>query len=361
MYNIDKEKGNIMAEKASKKNSKWLYSFHIEKEKEVLEETVSKDEKGDEITITKNVVKKVPITFKFRRPTRRIIDDADLHYSVKLSEGIKAGLLTRNLIARRYDDDGGLFNENEKEQYLELFNELTEKENNYHELMLKMTNEEESKSKESMKKSQDLLNEITDARRKLLLFEQAQQSVFENTAENRARNSTIMWWVLNISYMENQNGDYDPVFPGGTYEEKLQYYDDLEESFDDFSSEYIKKLAFLISFWYTGKISDEDDFQAAENMYNTEFNGFEDPDEEGNDNVKNEEDETVLLHTARVERETEQIRKEIEAKETQKEVDKMEEELEKEQGKAKKKPKKESKKREVEKVEKKGVSPDEDN
>ena len=100
-------------------------------------------------------------------------------------------------------------------------------------------------------------------------FEQQQQAVFENTAENRARNSVIMWWVLHLSYMVNEEGKEVPCFKGRSYEEKLENYDEMEEEFDEFHSSYIKKLAFLISFWYTGRVSDEDDFKSAERMYDT--------------------------------------------------------------------------------------------
>lgn len=313
MYNIKKEKGNTMEEKVKKTDRKWIYTFHVDKEQEVPEETISEDEKGDEITITKNVTKKVPVTFKFKRPTRKIIDDADLHYSVQLSEGIKAGLLTRNLIARRYDDDGGLFNEKDKEEYLSLFNDLNTKENEYQKLVVQSTTK---RSKDDVKlelETQKVLDEIATSRRRLMAYEQAQQAVFDNTAENRARNSTIMWWVLNISYMVNEKGETVPVFPGETYEEKLNYYDELEELYEDFTAEYIKKLAFLVSFWYTGRIENEDDFKTAENMYNSELaqeQGGVDPDQ----------DEVVKLHTEKVKRETQIIKEEQKIEELKEDI-----------------------------------------
>ncbi len=318
MYNIYKDKGKIMGKKAKKVKDKWLYSFFVEQEKEVEEETDSVDEKGEAITIKKMVTKEVPITFKLRRPTRKLIDDADLHYSVKLSEGIKAGLLTRNLIARRYDDDGGLFNEDDKAKYMRLYNELVEKENLYHKLMLKEASKKDGKkelSKETKTKGEQLLLEITDARKQIMEYEQAQQQVFDNTAENRARNSAIMWWVLHISYMLNDEGKEIPVFPGNTYEEKINYYDTLEEEYDEFVMKYINKLAFLVSFWYTGRIDSEEDFRQAEKTYNNDYVREE-------EEVDPEDDVAVKAHTEKVERETEEKRAEAKSKEKEKEVKK---------------------------------------
>ena len=86
---------------------KWLYHFEVKKDVEKKVEEKSKDEKGEEITITKTVTEQEPSTFAIQKPNRKIYEDAELFYAVKLSEGIKAGLLTRALLAKRYKNDGG--------------------------------------------------------------------------------------------------------------------------------------------------------------------------------------------------------------------------------------------------------------
>ena len=89
----------------------------------------------------------------------------------------------------------------------------------------------------------------------------AQSSLFEQTAENRARNKTILWWTLQLSYLEDEKGELTAVFPQDGYNEKLARYDEMEESEDSFEEELISKLLYYVSFWYVGKVNSEDDFK----------------------------------------------------------------------------------------------------
>lgn len=51
------------------------------------------------------------------------------------------------------------------------------------------------------------MEEIEKTREKIQNFEMTQSSLFEQTAENRARNKTIIWWLLNISYIQDEDGN----------------------------------------------------------------------------------------------------------------------------------------------------------
>lgn len=66
---------------------------------------------------------------------------------------------------------------------------------------------------------------------------------------------------------DEKTNDFIPVFQGKTFDEKLEYYDSLEESENLFWNESFKKLAYFISFWYMGKISSQEDFVRAEKYY----------------------------------------------------------------------------------------------
>ena len=101
---------------------KIMFEFTIDKEEEEVEEIeTSQNEKGEEVKITKKVKKNVPVNLAIRKPTRGLFDEAELFYGVKLSEGIKAGLLTRALLAKRFSNDGGIFSETDKEEYTKLY------------------------------------------------------------------------------------------------------------------------------------------------------------------------------------------------------------------------------------------------
>ena len=98
-----------------------LNEFILPKEEEVQETESSTNEKGEEVKTTKTVKKSVNKTFVVKKPNRSLYDEAELFYGVKLSEGIKAGLLTRALLAKRFNNDGGGLSDNEKESGREGF------------------------------------------------------------------------------------------------------------------------------------------------------------------------------------------------------------------------------------------------
>lgn len=242
---------------------KKLYEFSINKEVEIKETTNEKNEKGEEIQVSKNVKKELPQKYFIKKPNRGLFDEAELFYGVRLSEGIKAGLLTRALLAKRFTNDGGIFSEIDKEQYTSLYLKLFQLQNEFQRLSIK------EKSKEEEVQYNNLIKDIAESREKIQDYEFAQASLFDQTAENRARNKTIMFWVLNLSYKENDNGAFSPVFGDGIFEDKLKEYDRLEEVSDPFFEKLCQKLVLLISFWYMGRASTQEEF---EKLFNLEEN-----------------------------------------------------------------------------------------
>ena len=87
---------------------KKLYKFTISETVTKKVEEKSKDKDGNEVTVTKDSVEVVDRPIFLRKPTRSMFDEAELYYGVQLSEGIKAGLLTRALLAKRFSNDGGV-------------------------------------------------------------------------------------------------------------------------------------------------------------------------------------------------------------------------------------------------------------
>ena len=51
-------------------------------------------------------------------------------------------------------------------------------------------------------------------------YNMAEESIFEDTAESRARNKSILWWVLNMSYKE-EDGKEVPFFGEGDFDFKF--------------------------------------------------------------------------------------------------------------------------------------------
>lgn len=243
-------------------NNKWLYKFTVNKEKEVPETNKTKNEKGEEISITKNVKKIFPVEFHLKKPTRKLYEEGELFFGISLSEGIKAGLLTRQLLAKRYDNDGGVLSETDKQRYAELYRSLYDQEN---EVQRAQTNLEKLEEKEKTKAITDALIKASETRRELQDFESFRSAIFEQTAENRAKNKTLMWWILNLAYQKEENSDkINPIFGEGSYEVKLEEYDRIEEENELCLAEALKKFAYFVSFWYSGQLNKEEDFKKLE-------------------------------------------------------------------------------------------------
>jgi hypothetical protein len=245
--------------------NKYLYQFSVNKEEEIEKTETSKNDKNEEVKITRKEIIDKKILIRLVKPTRKLFDDAELFYGVKLSEGIKAGLLTRALIAKRYQNDGGAMSEPEKEKYANLYVQLFREQNELQRIQLNLDN---STKEEKESKLGDLLVSMANIRQNLQEIELYQSSIFEQTAENRSRNQTIMWWALNISYISYDDGKtFSPIFGEGQYEERLANYDNLEEKGEEHLDVILKKLAYFISLWYMGKASTEKDFKELEDMF----------------------------------------------------------------------------------------------
>jgi hypothetical protein len=237
---------------------KTMFEFDIFHEKEIEKVEVSTNEKGEEVKTTSKVKTAVPVKLAIKKPTRSLFDEAELFYGVRLSEGIKAGLLTRALLAKRFNNDGGVLSDEEQKEYNDLYVQFFNLQIEFQRLSIK---EEASRTEDEKKEVQNVIEKMNSARERLQKYEMAQANLFEQTAENRARNKTIMWWVLQLSLIQDEDKKFKDLFDGQNYEEKLKKYDEVEEG--EFSLEKIalQKLLYLISFWYIGRASSQEEFE----------------------------------------------------------------------------------------------------
>jgi len=245
---------------------KILYSFTLDKEDLVDEVEITKDESGNEIKTTKKVKKSVPNTFHLLRPTRSMVEEAELFYGIKLAEGIEKGLLPKKLLMKRYEEAGGYLpkqDQDKRDDLYKKFVELQEKLIRSAEKAIEDKTPEEKESDEAVNKEfmavYDQLREI----------EKEYNDLFEHTAEVWAKNKTIIWWTLFLS-AKDKNGEPIPLFDGATYEAKLKSNDKLEEEEDSFIVSVIRRFMFLTGFWYSGKAVTKEDFDAVLQLFKTD-------------------------------------------------------------------------------------------
>jgi hypothetical protein len=245
---------------------KKLYEFNVYKEEEVTKQEENIDTSGNKVIIEKKVKEKVPYKFFIRKPTRSMTDANELHYGVVMADGVKRGLLTAAQLYKRFLNDGGILSEPEKKV---LENAKTNSNNLQYELQKILSKTEQTPEDET--KIKEILNQIGDIRETLQKFEYQQSALFDQTAENRARNQAILWYVLYLSYKIDKDGkELDFFSTDGTleplsteeFDAKLKAYDDLvEENEDEFLNSVVKKIFYFVSFWYMGRATTAEDFK----------------------------------------------------------------------------------------------------
>ena len=231
---------------------KWLHVFTLDKTQKVKETTVEKDESGNEVQITKEVEKKVPQRFSILKPTRKIQDDSSIFYSVKVSEAIKLGLITKAFLLRKFQKDGILASDEEKKEYT----------NNYSRAVMievdaeKIKNDSNFSETEKELKIANINDEYKSLRQKIFDYESVQNSLFDNTAEKRAADLLNLWFVLNLLYSGDE-GSETCIFGDGNFDQRMERLNQIEDSEDKFLTEAVEKGAFLIGQLNSG-VSKED-------------------------------------------------------------------------------------------------------
>lgn len=235
---------------------KKLYQFVVNKEIEKDVQVVEKDKDGKDITVIRKQKVEEPYTYFIRKPSRSDYDEAELFYSVQFSSDVRAGILTRSEIIKRFA--------NEDTTIKRVYEDYTIKENELQRIIVA------EKTPENLERKIKLENELLSILVDIQNFELNKSSVFEHTAENRARNKTIFWWIMALAHKVEDNKEV-PIFMGSDFKEKQEYYDKLiEKEEDKHLQEVIQRFFYLVPAWYIGQLNSEEDFKRAEDLRNDE-------------------------------------------------------------------------------------------
>jgi hypothetical protein len=221
---------------------KFLYEFEAT-------DVIKKDDGTNE-----NIVKK----FAILKPNRRLKEEGELFYAVETSRFAKAGVLPKAAWGTILSNGGGSISDQEREVYGNLLLKFRDFSFELQSILIKGENERTDIEK---KRSDELIIELDSIRKEIQNFEASQISIFENTAEAKARNRTILWWVMNLS-LQNIGNDYKHIFEGDSFENKLLKYDDLENNDDkyNFLLGVIRRITYLVTLWFMGRIEITEDF-----------------------------------------------------------------------------------------------------
>jgi hypothetical protein len=248
---------------------KELYSFTVDKEveKEIKSTTVNKKTK-EETTVTKKVKEKTPITVKIKKPTRRDLEEAELEFSVEMSKCVKKGILTKAMLAKKYSDSGGLMSEDDAKSLVDSYKNIFDLQNEYARLEII-----QNKTDKQVERVTEMSTELAKVRRQIVELESNYQSLFDHTADVKAQNRLILWYVVMLTYIQEEADDDEvPLFGRGDFDERLEKYYEKEESEDSLYFLIAKKAATVLAFWFFNQASDKKSFDSLmEKLENNEL------------------------------------------------------------------------------------------
>lgn len=234
--------------------SKSIYTFTIPKVTKVSEKRTEtyKDESGKEKerTITEEIEKQVDIEVLVKKPNRRQMQEAEMVFSIEMSRCIKSGILTKAMLMNKYADNGGLVNSEDNEILDAAYSDLNKLNLELTEMISKPKEERDEEEEKDILRKQ---KEIISLRKGIVESEACYLNLFNHTADTKAQNKIVLWYVLNLSYYKDPSlghEDFVPIFDGVTFEEKEEKLFELEEGEDDLYGKIYSKLASVLSFWY---------------------------------------------------------------------------------------------------------------
>jgi hypothetical protein len=236
---------------------KELYSFVVDKEVEKEEVTTKVDKKTkEETTVKKKVTAKVPVTIKLKKPSRRELEEAELEFSVEMSRCVKKGILTKAMLAKKYSDTGGLMSEDDATSLVDSYKKVFDLQNEFSRLEIVQT-----KTEKQTARVEEITKELAETRRRIVEFESNYQSLFDHTADVKAQNRLILWYVIMLTYIQEEGEENpQPYFGKGDFEERLEEYYKKEESDDSLYFLIAKKAATILAFWFFNQASDKESF-----------------------------------------------------------------------------------------------------
>jgi hypothetical protein len=204
--------------------------------------------------------KKTTFRIQIKAPTRSMLQESDLFYAINFNKYIKLGLLTAEQVAKRQIDIGGTFTDEQRKNYAKIQAILVEKEEMYYRLMEKKYDE---LTDDEVERKKSLIEDLANLRTQVAEYEYIRTSVYDQTANAKARNESIMWWVLNLAtFTKVEEGkeptEFAPLFKGEDFATKKLSLEEYEDNEDKLVTQIFSKLAKIITFWYWMGVSDRD-------------------------------------------------------------------------------------------------------
>lgn len=235
-----------------------LYEFAvIEKSEKEVPKTKTID--GQEVKVIEKEIVETPVKVFFKKPGRRDEENGDLFYSKKMHEFMKAGILTRAMMANKYKDTGGFVSEATSKEYGETVLRYIELEKDI--ALLKATKKQTAKQKE---KAENLEKEFAATQKKIIDLQTYQDSLMKESADDKAQNELLRWYALNFFYIQKDEEDEpEPYFKGETHEDKLDSYYALEDEMSELHKQIAPKIGTAVVVYFYRRVKNPEEFKKA--------------------------------------------------------------------------------------------------
>jgi len=223
----------------------------------VIEKRKTKEKKL--VKETREVTEEKPYRILIKKPTRTQLEDGDMFYSLQLNKFIKQGLMTKAMLSKQYSDLGGTFTKEQQDYYGEIYAKYYQKLTQVQRFSVKT---EDELSDEQKSRLESAMGDLAILRKQITEYESSQSMLFEHTADVKARNKTIMWYIVNLAhYVEGDQDEYqlEPLFDGANYDQKYDSYRAMEEDEDPLYIKVIDKISSIVTIWYMSGVQNAKD------------------------------------------------------------------------------------------------------
>ena len=239
---------------------KELYSFDVKREIQKEVPHVKKTKDGP-VETTKRVKKTIKNRVVFAKPTVSDLEDADFFYGQKYNEFINAGFLTKAMLAKKMGDIGGMTSKTTEDLMSELISENMEASRT-----IEFFGAGKNLDEEQEKQLKDAKESFAATTKAIQTVEADLRGQFNQTADAKAEQKLIEWFVINFSYYEDTLAEEDKkelfnLFEGENYKEKRNFLVNLQEDIGDITDSAMLKsknifdtsyqtLIRVVSIWY---------------------------------------------------------------------------------------------------------------
>jgi len=234
---------------------KEIYSFPI-KRKAKQKITVQKENaKGEIVESTKTKTKTISHKVIFAKPSYAEIENAEFFYGQQYNDFINAGYLTRFLLNKRIEDAGGGSSKASNDLINKAFVDNMEAAK-----VIEFYEGQKNLDEEQNKKLVEAREKFVESQKTVADYEEFHRIQYNQTAEAKAEQKLIEWFIFNFSYYEDKIEDSTETFPlfvGDDFEEKRAHYLQLCEDEEDLEDPDLlrNKGVFDLSFETLAKVA----------------------------------------------------------------------------------------------------------